>query len=130
MPLLPGGQDAFLDNNYGPNKGASAPTSHDYALFTDDPTDAGVEVTGTGYARVTVANDSGWPDSVDGSKQRDVTWPSPTGDWTGAACWVEYVGTTQTAYAFLDDTYALSDGDDPLTVTVIQYIPNADNVGS
>lgn len=49
-------QDGALSGIYGDNRGADAPSSFDARLFVGDPTVAGVEVAGTGYAPVTIAN--------------------------------------------------------------------------
>lgn len=63
------------------------------ALFTSDPGEGtgGTEVTGSGYARVAVTNNStNFPaatGSTTGQKSNGtaITWPTATGDWASAA---------------------------------------------
>ncbi len=58
--------NSHLEASYGPNRGPLRPSTHEYALFYGDPRDGGVEVTGGGYARVTIDGDTDWNPAVDG----------------------------------------------------------------
>jgi hypothetical protein len=49
-------EDGALAGIYGDDRGSTAPSSFDAALYVGDPTASGVEVAGTGYAAVTIAN--------------------------------------------------------------------------
>lgn len=49
-------QTVDLAGTYGDNKGALAPTTLHAHLYEGDPTGSGVEVVGTGYAALAVAN--------------------------------------------------------------------------
>lgn len=93
---MPGKSDAMESevlNIYYRTAAFSKPANQYVALFTADPTDAGsgAEVTGLGYARVAVAvADAQWSAPADdgsGSQQisnvNAITFPSPTGNWTG-----------------------------------------------
>jgi hypothetical protein len=101
-------RNAFLDNQYGPSHGAAAPASHDLAMFNGDPMFGGVEITGPGYARVTIPNDATWAAAVDGMKSTSASFPAPTGAWDEATHWGLYNGT---ALGFTDSF------DTPLDVT-------------
>jgi hypothetical protein len=122
-------RNAFLDNQFGPNHGASAPSSHDVALFNGDPANGGTEISGNGYARVTVPNDSTWPVAADGQKTRPVTFPAPTAAWGEVTHWGLYNGTVLGFYDALDSpgevTAASSQGP---TVQVAIYF--SDNAGA
>ena len=78
-----------LRNDYGTDRAADAPASHDVALFNGDPMLAGVEVTGGGYARVTVLP-AAWTDDDTEGIYALVTFPAPTGAWTEATHWALY----------------------------------------
>lgn len=82
-------QNLSLDNDYGVTRGPNAPDSHQVALFVTNPALGGVEVSGPGYARVTL-NSDGWAAAVDGAKTVTVTFPNPTGAWTQATYWGLY----------------------------------------
>lgn len=58
--------NSHMEASYGPNRGANRPSTHEYALFFGDPRDGGVEITGGGYARVTVDGDTDWEAAADG----------------------------------------------------------------
>lgn len=83
-----------LRNDYGSDRAADAPASHALALFAGDPMvdvadGGGVEVTGGGYARVTVSP-ADWTD--DGIETLTVTktFPASTGEWDEATHWGLY----------------------------------------
>lgn len=91
-------QNASLDNDYGTTRGPNAAASHDVALFIGDPMNDGVEVTGSGYGRVTVPA-TGWALADDGFKTLTVPveFPPPSGAypdsvthwalWAGSVMW-------------------------------------------
>lgn len=74
--------NASLDNDYGTTRGPNAAAEHALALFVGDPLVDGVEVTGGGYARVTVAA-ADWSPAADGEKSttEPVAFPATTGEW-------------------------------------------------
>lgn len=83
-----------LLNDYGTDAAADAPASHDVALLAGDPMVAavdggGVEVTGGGYARVTVAQ-ADWTDDGVETLSVTVTFPDSTGEWDEATHWALY----------------------------------------
>lgn len=122
-------KNAFLDNQFGTSHGSAAPSSHALALFTDNPYDGGVEITGPGYARVTLTNSSGWPAATDGQKTRTATFPTPTGAWDDASCWVLFNSTAVTAWERITTLEVSGAGAAP-TVDVTIYIPDDANVGA
>lgn len=75
-------QEASLDNDYGTTRGPNALASHELALYDGDPREEGVEISGNGYARVTVAA-ADWALASDGYKTltTPVTFPAPTAEW-------------------------------------------------
>lgn len=75
-------QNASLDNDYGTTRGPNALASHDLALYDGDPREEGVEISGNGYARVTIAA-ADWAAAADGYKSLSaaVTFPAPTDEW-------------------------------------------------
>lgn len=96
----------FITSYYGAT--GTVPTSFDVALFNGDPTFDGVEITGPGYARVTIANNgTTWTTSGD-QVVAEVTFPAPTGAWDEATHFGLYNG------AALGETDAF---DSPLDVT-------------
>lgn len=124
-------QQAALDAQFGANHATTVADTHTCHLFTGNPYTDGVEVTGPGYAAVTVANDSGWPDADDtATKTRTVTFPDPTDAWDSARCWVLKNGTAITAWEFLGGVLDIGDAGAGPTVDVTVYIPNDDNVGT
>jgi hypothetical protein len=81
-------QSASLNNDYGANKGVSAPVSHEVALFNGDPVLGGTELAATGgYARVTITNNgTTWPDASAGATtSATVTFPTSTAAWSDTA---------------------------------------------
>lgn len=69
-------RNASLANDYGATKGPNAAASHQFAVFEGDPNGDGVELTGGGYARVTLVNDGTvWPAPVGGQLTIDVNLP-------------------------------------------------------
>lgn len=78
-----GPRNASLANDYGATKGPNAAASHQFAVFEGDPSVDGVELTGGGYARVTLPNDGTvWPAPVGGQLTITVDLPL-TGEPTG-----------------------------------------------
>lgn len=78
--------NSHLESSYGPNRGALRPDSHEYALFFGDPRFGGVEMTGGGYARVTVDGDTDWLPADEG--EMSTAWlqlPSTTGEYDSEA---------------------------------------------
>lgn len=66
-------ENLVLDAILGSSRGADVPATVYVGLFTSAPDDGGggdeVESSGTGYARVAVANtDDNWPDAASGTK--------------------------------------------------------------
>lgn len=84
-------ENQFLDFEYG--IGAyTPPVTHYIALYTSAPTDAGggTEVTGGGYSRKAVTNNStNWPAAVNGVKSNgvDFDWAVATGLWGTVEAW-------------------------------------------
>lgn len=79
-------QDAALDSLWGENRGPTTCATFELGLLTGDPRFDGVEVAGTGYARIVCTNDATfWQPSTNGSKVSTVqTFPAPTGLWDSA----------------------------------------------
>lgn len=78
-----------LRNDYGTNRAADAPASHDAALFAGDPMEDGVEITGLGYARVEVLP-ADWADDETEAIVAVVSFPAPGGEWDEATHWALY----------------------------------------
>jgi hypothetical protein len=74
--------NASLDNDYGLTRGPNAASTHQLALYVGDPMTTGVEVSGHGYARVSVPA-SKWLAAADGVKQTNgpVQFPTVTSAW-------------------------------------------------
>lgn len=76
-----------LRNDYGVDAAADAPSSHDLHLFNGDPMlTSGTEITGDGYAAVTV-DPADWTDDETEAIFALVTFPDPTGAWDIATHW-------------------------------------------
>jgi hypothetical protein len=93
-------QNATLDHDYGASKAADAPAAFELALFNGDPTLGGVELDAAGgYARVTMASDgTNFPPAENGQKVcAEVTFPTPTDEWTAAG-----VADTATHWVLFD----------------------------
>jgi hypothetical protein len=128
-PLDTAAQDASLDNDYGATKGANAPSSHELALFTDDPRLGGVELDATGgYVRVVVTNDgTNWPAASGGMKVGAFqTFPDSTAAWSDTAKWWVLFdhadGTTRWDAGPLDDEIDVNAaGAGPVTRPSIYY---------
>lgn len=94
-------RNASLNNDYGATRGPNAPDAHSLALFSGDPMiDAGdgggVEISGGGYARVTI-DQSEWLPAADGLKTLAApkTFPATTGEWPDTVThWALYDGST------------------------------------
>lgn len=83
-----------LDEELGGVAFASAATLY-FALVVGDPSGAGVEVSGSNYARVAITNDltsfpaaSGTPPTK--SLGVDVDFPEPSGSWGTPTYWAMY----------------------------------------
>ena len=89
--------NASLDNDYGTTAGPNAPASHDLALFDGDPMLDGVELSGNGYARVSVAP-ADWLASDAGAKATaaPVQFADATGEWSEASHFGLFYGGTET----------------------------------
>lgn len=78
--------NSHLDASYGPTRAAGRPDSHEYALFFGDPRFGGVEITGGGYARVTVDGDTDWLPAADGAISTSLLQlPDATGEYDSEA---------------------------------------------
>lgn len=113
-------QDGALAGIYGDNKGADAPASMNWRLYVGDPTGSGVEVAGTGYAAVVMANTTANVGTPSGGELGPITvdfgtgaadWGTP--DWVG---WTDGSGNLWDAQA-ISSPPAIGDGD-PVTVNV------------
>lgn len=77
--------NVLLDAAYGTTRAAGCPASHELALYFGDPRDGGVEITGGGYARVTVLA-ADWLAAADGAKSTNwLTMAAVTGEWSSEA---------------------------------------------
>lgn len=120
-------QNASLDHDYGASKAAGAPAAFELALFNGDPTLDGVEMDAAGgYARVTMTNDgTNFPAAADGQKVcAEVTFPTPTGEWTAAGepdtatYWVLFDAATGDAWDYDELTEEIDVEEAGGTVTV------------
>lgn len=116
-------QNGALAGIFGDNKGSTAPTSFDAHLFEGDPTAGGTELTGTGYAPVTVTNTSANLGDPSGGQ----LGPFSIDFGTGAADWgtPDYWAFTDTSGNFwtvqpIQNPQLIIDGD---AVTVSATIP-------
>lgn len=98
-----------LANDYGTSP-TDRPTSHECALFAGDPMDDGVEVSGGGYARVTIL-DSDWDVPADGaiSTTDPVQFPDTTDEYSDTVTHVALI-----ADDVVWDCFALAE---PLEIT-------------
>lgn len=92
-------ENYVLDAILGSNRGASIPSTVYVALFTTAPDDtgAGTEVSGGGYARVAVTNNTtNWPAASGGSKSNgaDIQFPAVTSSWGTITHWAIYDAAT------------------------------------
>lgn len=77
--------NALLDAGYGTTRAAGCPSSHQLALFYGDPNFGGVEISGGGYARVTV-NAADWNAAANGEKSTDwLQMADATDEWSSEA---------------------------------------------
>lgn len=98
----------------------TAPASYQIALYSVAPTDstAGTELSGNGYARVVVTNNTtnwGAAGSAGAARtnQLAITFPTATGAWSTAVAWGAFdaAGTTLTIYGNLTTSKTLATGD-------------------
>lgn len=105
--------NSHLEASYGPNRAAARPSSHEYALFFGDPRDGGTEITGGGYARVTVDGDTDWLAASGGAMSTDwLQMPATTDEWSSTA--THWALIYNDSGDVLDDSGPLAD---PLNVT-------------
>jgi hypothetical protein len=90
MPFSQAEVDRYLGENFRTLAVQAKQTNIYAALMTGDPDAGGVEITGTGYARVAIPiNDANWTaPATEGiyryvSNVLAVTFGTPTGDWNG-----------------------------------------------
>ena len=83
-PLDTAAQNATLDAMFGDDRGATMPTSFEIALYDGHPLSGGTEVSGGGYVRPVVANNStNFPAAADGLKtSAAIANTDPTGAWS------------------------------------------------
>lgn len=99
--------DALAGNLYASTAGI--PGTLYVALFNVQPTDTtfGTEVTGSGYARVAMAqNATNWPAASAANGKRngiDIVFPTATGNWTTANFWALLDHATNSAAANVVD---------------------------
>lgn len=75
-----------LEAVYGPNRAAARPSTHEFALFYGDPNNGGVEITGGGYARVTIDGDTDWLTPDEGAISTVFfALPDTTDEWSSEA---------------------------------------------
>lgn len=87
--------NTILDSIYGTTRAAGCPSEHELALFYGDPRDDGTEITGGGYARVTV-DEADWAAADDGAKSTTdfVVFPDATDEWSSEAThWALFDGS-------------------------------------
>ena len=85
-------RNASLAMSYGASRGSLAPDSLEVALFDGDPANGGTEITGGGYARLTVPNDATtWPDAPASGAitSAQLTMATSSGAWTGEASYFQ-----------------------------------------
>lgn len=116
--------NASLDNDYGTTRGPASPSSHSLALFFGDPMTDGVEVSGGGYARVTVLA-SKWLPASSGYKSTNggVQFPTVTAAWADSPThWALLDGSTMWDCAkLLEPLDITSAGPGPQVVVTIFY---------
>lgn len=101
--------NAVLDALAGTGKAAGLPATMWVALYDDDPSDGGLEVTGGGYARIgsiNMASGTIWPAAAGREKANatQIAGPILTGPLDSEATWAAFVNTasgavTLTGYA-------------------------------
>lgn len=82
------GKNISLDACYGSGHASDWPSTVYLHLFAGDPTIGAPEVSGGGYAPVTITNDSThWPNAMGGLKVNGIseTLPTSTGPWSAPA---------------------------------------------
>jgi hypothetical protein len=92
-----------------------------FALFTAGPTDTGggTEVSGTGYARVNITNNTtNFPTTSSGLKQNGaaIAWPTAGGSWGTVTHWGIFDASSSGNLLFwgsLDTAKAVASGDVP-----------------
>ena len=115
--------NAILDFTFGIDAHPDAPTSHSLALYYGDPRDGGVEITGGGYARVTVAA-ADWNPAADGQKATDQKqFPATTDAYSSSAThWGLLDGSTLwSSGEFVDPIVVTGAGNGPLVTAVVRW---------
>lgn len=132
MPILSAAaMSASLDNDYGTTRGPNAADAHEMALYDGDPAIDGVELSGNGYARVTVAP-SDWAAAVGGAKttHSPVQFADATGPWSRQArYWVLFDAADEEAwdYAALNEALSVTDaGPGPAIQPTVFYANTVD----
>lgn len=124
-----------LDAQYGADASSVMPSDNDFALFTGNPYEDGVETDYPSYARATV-NNADWPDADPAlaTKTLTVNFPDATApvddDWSvvdDITAWVMFNGSAIVAWEFLDTALEL-EAVGPVSVDVVLYNPNDENV--
>lgn len=115
--------NALLDAGYGTTRAAGCPASHEYALFYGDPRDGGVEISGGGYARVTVAA-ADWNAAADGEKS--TVWlqmADSTDEWSSEAThWALLDGSTLwDSGPLVEALNVTTAGDGPLVRATVRF---------
>lgn len=89
-------QNATLDALLGDGRAAGVPASFSLALFAGDPMGDGVEITGGGYTRPTVANTTAvWGTAANGEKSTAAIALAGTGTYDNPAThWCLFDGAT------------------------------------
>ena len=109
------GAHLWLDAFLGDDASSAVPATFHVALLTGDPRAGGVEVSGTGYARVTLANTTAvWGAATGGQKSALATFPTAGGTWTTARWWAAASSGASTAWCMagqLSESVSLVDGD-------------------
>lgn len=89
MPVLDdAAANASLANDYGPNRGPNAASSHQVELWDGDPTlGDSAQLSGNGYNSVQVLP-ADWSAPTGRQIEVTVNFPAPTGPWVPATHWV------------------------------------------
>jgi predicted amidohydrolase YtcJ len=80
-----------LDSKWGAGRASVWPSTIVFALYSDNPMGAGVEISGGSYAAVTKNNDNTtWAAAVNGEKvcQVVIAYPMATAAWSANATWL------------------------------------------
>jgi hypothetical protein len=113
----------WLDAYLGDARSSEPPLTFYIALLTGDPRDGGVEVAGSGYARVALANTTAvWGPATGGQKSADAVFPDATGTWTTARWWAAADTDSSTDWVLagqLSERVRLTTGDTGPTISCV-----------